>query len=94
MAWLQDEGDENELAPFEEEEDGEQEGITEDIEEEVIVTERPGGGSARQPSPATRSKSKKKAKSKPKARPKKKATPKKKKSAAKAGKRRTKRGRR
>jgi len=96
MAWLQDDGDENEFAQFEEEEDGEPEGVVEEIEEEVIVTERPGVGNPPQPASKARAKSKKKAKpkAKPKARPKKKAAARKKKRPAKAGKTRKKRGRR
>jgi len=43
MAWLQDDGEENEFSQFEEE-DGE--GAVEEIEEEVIVTERPGAVAA------------------------------------------------
>ena len=64
MAWLHDNGDENELSQMEED-DGEKEGVIEETEEEVIVTERPGGSSAPSPSRASRSKPAKKSKSKP-----------------------------
>jgi hypothetical protein len=43
MAWLHDNGDENEYSPFEEDEGGEkEEGVLEETEEEVTITERPG----------------------------------------------------
>jgi hypothetical protein len=43
MAWLHDNGDENEYSQFEEDEGGEKdEGILEETEEEVTITERPG----------------------------------------------------
>lgn len=43
MAWLHDNGDENEYSQFEEDEGGEkEEGILEETEEEVTITERPG----------------------------------------------------
>lgn len=44
MAWLQDNGDENEFSQFEEEEEGgeKDEGLLEDTEEEVTIVERPG----------------------------------------------------
>lgn len=64
MAWLHDNGDENELSQMEED-DGEKEGTIEETEDEVIVTERPGGSSAPSPSRASRSKPAKAAKSKP-----------------------------
>lgn len=79
MAWLHDNGDENEFSQFEEDEGGEKdEGVLEETEEEVTITERPGIPQAppsvpkpkpRRPSAA---KSKRKA-ARPKARPKKKA---------------------
>jgi hypothetical protein len=44
MAWLHDNGDENEFSQFEEDEGGEKdEGVLEETEEEVTITERPGG---------------------------------------------------
>ena len=64
MAWLHDNGDDNELSQLEED-DGEKEGVIEETEEEAIVTERPGGSSAPSPSRASRSKPAKKSKSKP-----------------------------
>ena len=64
MAWLHDNGDENELSQMEED-DGEKEGTIEETEDEVIVPERPGGSSAPSPSRASRSKPAKKSKSKP-----------------------------
>ena len=43
MAWLHDNGDENEFSQFEEDEGGEKdEGVLEETEEEVTITERPG----------------------------------------------------
>ena len=43
MAWLHDNGDENEYSQFEEDEGGEKdEGVLEETEEEVTITERPG----------------------------------------------------
>lgn len=43
MAWLHDNGDENEYSQFEEDEGGEKdEGVLEQTEEEVTITERPG----------------------------------------------------
>ena len=42
MAWLHDNGDENEYSQFEEDEGGEKdEGVLEETEEEVTITERP-----------------------------------------------------
>ena len=42
MAWLHDNGDENEYAQFDEDEGGEkEEGVLEETEEEVTITERP-----------------------------------------------------
>ena len=55
MAWLQDEGDENEIPQFEEEDDSDKEGFIEEADEEVIVTERPG---ALTPPPASKPKPK------------------------------------
>lgn len=44
MAWLHDNGDENEFSQFEEDEGSEKdEGLLEETEEEVTITERPGG---------------------------------------------------
>jgi hypothetical protein len=83
MAWLHDNGDDNELSRMEED-DGEKEGLIEETEEEVIVTERPGAPSLPPPLRAGRPKPRKAAKAKPaKARPKKKAAAKKKAPAAK-----------
>lgn len=43
MAWLHDNGDENEYSQFEEDEAGEKdEGVLEETEEEVTISERPG----------------------------------------------------
>jgi hypothetical protein len=43
MAWLHDNGDENEYSQFEEDEGGEKdEGVLEETEEEVTIIERPG----------------------------------------------------
>ena len=43
MAWLHDNGDENEYSQFEEDEGGEKdEGLLEETEEEVTIVERPG----------------------------------------------------
>ncbi|HZP32795.1 MAG TPA: hypothetical protein VFB23_05455 [Candidatus Acidoferrales bacterium] len=44
MAWLHDNGDENEYSQFEEDEGGEDkdEGVLEETEEEMVITERPG----------------------------------------------------
>ena len=84
MAWLHDNGDDNELSRMEED-DGEKEGLIEETEEEVIVTERPGAPSLPPPLRAGRPKPRKAAKAKPakaKARPKKKAAAKKKAPAA------------
>ena len=82
MAWLHDNGDENEFTQFEQEdESGEKEGLIEETEEEVIVTERPGApmappapkeaGSKPKKKKAAKAKStpKAKAKAKPKAKP-------------------------
>jgi hypothetical protein len=83
MAWLHDNGDDNELSRMEED-DGEKEGMIEETEEEVIVTERPGAPSLPPPLRAGRPKPRKAAKAEPaKARPKKKAAAKKKAPAAK-----------
>ena len=42
MAWLHDNGDENEYSQFDEDEGGEkEEGVLEETEEEVTITERP-----------------------------------------------------
>ena len=66
MAWLHDNGDEEELA-FDDEEDGEKEGTVEEETEEVIVTERMGAPVAAPPLPASgKSKPKPKTKAKPK----------------------------
>ena len=78
MAWLHDNGDENEFSQFEEDEGGEKdEGVLEETEEEVTITERPGGPVAAPslPKPKIHRPSAAKPKSKParaKARPKKK----------------------
>ncbi len=82
MAWLHDNGDENEFSQFEEDEGGEKdEGVLEETEEEVTITERPGVPEAppsipkpkpRRPSAARRRKPAR-AKARAKARPKKKA---------------------
>jgi hypothetical protein len=83
MALLHDNGDENEFSQFEEDEGGEKdEGVLEEAEEEVIITERPGIPEAPQavPKPKPRRPSAAKSKRKParaKARPKKKAAAKK-----------------
>jgi hypothetical protein len=43
MAWLHDNGDENEYPQFDEDDSGEKdEGVLEETEEEVTITERPG----------------------------------------------------
>lgn len=80
MAWLHDNGDEEELA-FDDEEGGEKEGIVEDETEEVIVTERAGTPIAAPSKSKAKSKAKPKpkakAKPKPKPKPTKKAAPKK-----------------
>jgi hypothetical protein len=83
MAWLHDNGDEEELAQFDDEEGGEKEGIVEDETEEVIVTERAGtpvaapSKSKAKPKAKPKPKAKAKPKPKPKPKPKKKAAPKK-----------------
>jgi hypothetical protein len=82
MPWLHDNGDDNEYSQFEDE-DGGKEGLIEETEEEVIITERPGAPIA--PPPVSRPKPSRKASAKPKrkavarakARPAKKATAKK-----------------
>jgi len=99
MAWLQDNGDENEYSQFEEEEGGEKdEGLLEDTEEEVTIVERPGvpvapAPSAPKPKPRRPAAKAKKARKPAKARPKKKAAAKKskKKAARKSSKSRKKR---
>ena len=51
MAWLQDNGDENEYSQMEEDEGGERdEGLLEETEEEVTIVERPGVPAAPAPS--------------------------------------------
>ena len=92
MAWLHDNGDENEFSQFEEDEGGEKdEGVLEETEEEVTITERPGGPlappSVPKPKPHRPSAAKTKRKpARPKARPKKKAAAKRsKKSSARKG---------
>lgn len=88
MAWLHDNGDENEYSQFEEDEGGEKdEGVLEETEEEVTITERPGGpvGPPSVPKPKPQRPSAAKSKSKParvKAQPKKKAAKRPKKSSA------------
>ena len=83
MAWLHDNGDENEFSQFEEDEGGEKdEGVLEETEEEVTITERPGipqaPPSVPKPKPRKPSAAKSKRKpARPKARPKKKAAAKK-----------------
>ena len=79
MAWLQDDTEENEFSQFEEE-DGE--GAIEEIDEEVIVTERPGSASTPVPAvskrkPRTAKKAKARSASRVKPRPKKKKAAKK-----------------
>jgi hypothetical protein len=80
MAWLHDNGDENEYSQIEEDEGGEKdEGVLEETEEEVIITERPGVSEAppSMPKPKPRRPSAAKTKRKParvKARPKKRAS--------------------
>jgi hypothetical protein len=100
MSWLHDNGDENEYSQFEEDEGGEKdEGVLEETEEEVTITERPGMPEAppSMPKPKPRKPSAAKAKRKPvraKAKPKKKAAAKKsskKRSARKSSKSRKKR---
>src|SRR5438105_6766276 len=79
MAWLHDNGDENEFSQFEEEEGGEKdEGVLEETEEEVTITERPGISEAPpsipKPKPRKPSAARPKRKpARPKARPKKRA---------------------
>jgi hypothetical protein len=83
MAWLHDNGDENEYSQFEEDEGGEKdEGVLEETEEEVTITERPGIPEAppsmpkpkpRRPSAARPKRKPARAKARAKARPKKKA---------------------
>lgn len=79
MAWLHDNGDENEYSQFEEDEGGEKdEAVLEETEEEVTITERPGMPEAPPsvPKPKPRRPSAAKTRRKParaKARPKKKA---------------------
>ena len=92
MAWLHDNGDENEFSQFEEDEGGEKdEGVLEETEEEVTITERPGGPLAPPsvPKPKPHRPSAAKTKRKParaKARPKKKTAAKRsKKSSARKG---------
>jgi hypothetical protein len=99
MAWLHDNGDENEYSQFEEDEGGEKdEGVLEETEEEVTITERPGipevPPSAPKPKPRRPSAAKPKRKpARAKARPKKKTAAKssKKKPARKSSKSRKKR---
>jgi hypothetical protein len=99
MAWLHDNGDENEYSQFEEDEGGEkEEGVLEETEEEVTITERPGipevPPSAPKPKPRKPSAAKPKRKpARAKARPKKKTAAKssKKKPARKSSKSRKKR---
>jgi len=79
MAWLQDDGDENEFAQLEE--DGERDGVIEEIEEEVIVTERPGAIAVPVP-PRPSAKAKTRKKSKPKAKLARRSKPRPKKKAA------------
>ena len=53
MAWLKDNGDENEYSQLEEDEGGERdEGLLEETEEEVTIVERPGVPAAPAPSSA------------------------------------------
>jgi hypothetical protein len=68
MAWLHDNGDEEELAQFDDEEDGEPGVGGEEETEEVIVSERMG-----MPAPVTPASGKSKPKPKSKAKPKAKA---------------------
>ena len=103
MAWLHDNGDENEYSQFEEDEGGEKdEGMLEETEEEVTITERPGISEAppsmpkpkpRRPSAARPKRKPARAKARPKARPKKRAAAKRsrKKSARKSSRSRKKR---
>jgi hypothetical protein len=79
MAWLHDNGDENEFSQFEEDEGGEKdEGVLEETEEEVTITERPGVPEAPpsipKPKPRRPSAARRRKPVRAKARPKKKAT--------------------
>lgn len=97
MAWLHDNGDENEYSQFEEDDGSEKdEGVLEETEEEVTITERPGMPEAppSMPKPKPRKPSAAKAKRKParaKARSKKAKKSSKKRSARKSSKSRKKR---
>jgi hypothetical protein len=78
MAWLHDNGDENEFSQFEEDEGGEKdEGVLEETEEEVTITERPGVPEAPpsipKPKPRKPSAARRRKPVRAKARPKKKA---------------------
>ena len=78
MAWLHDNGDENEFSQFEEDEGGEKdEGVLEETEEEVTITERPGVPEAppsiTKPKPRRPSAARRRKPVRAKARPKKKA---------------------
>jgi hypothetical protein len=78
MAWLHDNGDENEFSQFEEDEGGEKdEGVLEETEEEVTITERPGVPEAPpsipKPKPRRPSAARRRKPPRAKARPKKKA---------------------
>ena len=66
MAWLHDNGDENEYPQLEEDEGGEKEGLLEETEEEITVTERPGAPAA---PPASRPKPAKKPRAKSRRKP-------------------------
>lgn len=66
MAWLHDNGDENEYPQLEEDEGGEKEGLLEETEEEIIVTERPGAPAA---PPASRPKPARKPRAKSRRKP-------------------------
>ena len=97
MAWLHDDGDDNEYSQFDENEGEKDEGLLEETEEEVIVTERPGSpamppSSAPKPKPRKPSatKSRRKPAARAKARPKKKAAAKKSKKRAASSKKRSK----
>jgi hypothetical protein len=82
MAWLHDNGDDNEYSQFEDNEGGEKdEGLLEETEEEVIVSERPGSPSM-PPSSAPKPKPRKPSAPKPKRKPAAKAKPRPKKKAA------------
>ncbi len=89
MASLHDNGDENEFSQFEEDESGEKdEGVLEEVEEEVTITERPGMPEA--PSPVPKPKRRKPSRARTRRKPARaKARPRKKKAAAKSSRKRS-----